>query len=463
MKKLLMCTFCLFLLGFSWILVWGMSNLRIEAEAQSNYINIAKLNIYHREYITAVAPLQRAIAINHSRKSEAVELLLETYINLGYIQEYYRLLRSVLHNPLVEEGVLMRAAQREFSNRNYADGLAILREGLTVTERSSNEMKALFEQYRYTWFFLNDVVYDYLSVFYNGWLQAKRDGYWGLLDTRGRIIIPHMYEKISTAEAYLLVKKDGEIFFINDENQRRLLVIEPGVSDFANIMQSITAFEINGRWRITAIDGDQDSRNIDLGQIFLNFGTFEYDFVGAFSNDRIAVGRNGQYGLLDINANFILEMIYDGIITDDLGRSFAQNAVFVRLDNHVYMVYDGIRRNITFEDAHPFSDNGLAAVMNNGLWGFVNTEGRLIIDYSFNNARSFHSCQISSHNGLAPVQHGVFWGYIDEALTGGRPVVEGPFLEARPFYNGVAPVRIQDGWRLIKLYNAERGRMINVN
>ena len=50
----------------------------------------------------------------------------------------------------------------------------------------------------------------------------------------------------------------------------------------------------------------------------------------------------------------------------------------------------------------------MAAVLKDGLYGFINTTGTIIIPPGFYNARSFTE-------GLAPVANAKgFWGYIDD-------------------------------------------------
>jgi hypothetical protein len=60
-----------------------------------------------------------------------------------------------------------------------------------------------------------------------------------------------------------------------------------------------------------------------------------------------------------------------------------------------------------FEDALPFS-NGLAAVKNNGVWGYINTEGEYVIDPAFEEAGSFVG-------SLAAVKSNGVWCVIDKS------------------------------------------------
>ena len=85
-----------------------------------------------------------------------------------------------------------------------------------------------------------------------------------------------------------------------------------------------------------------------------------------------------------------------------------------------------------FEKAYPFTD-GLAAVQKHGVWGFIDTKGRVVIEPRFVMVGLFS-------DGLARVRDKRFtdpWGYIDKT---GKVVIEPQFDAAADFRNGVARV-----------------------
>lgn len=86
----------------------------------------------------------------------------------------------------------------------------------------------------------------------------------------------------------------------------------------------------------------------------------------------------------------------------------------------------------TFEKAYPFTD-GLAAVQKQGAWGYIDTKGRVIIEPQFVSVGLFSE-------GLATFQdkrHPNKEGYIDKI---GKVVIEPQFDTAEAFCNGVARV-----------------------
>ncbi len=77
----------------------------------------------------------------------------------------------------------------------------------------------------------------------------------------------------------------------------------------------------------------------------------------------------------------------------------------------------------------------MAAVCNNGKWGYVDTLGNELITPRYCDADYF------SNNGLAAVQLNGKWGFIDKAGTEVIPFV---YDDAEQFVNGLAEVWRED-------------------
>lgn len=87
----------------------------------------------------------------------------------------------------------------------------------------------------------------------------------------------------------------------------------------------------------------------------------------------------------------------------------------------------------TFEEAHDFSDGGLAAVRRGSLWGYIDSAGTLVIDYAWEAAGPFSE-------GLAAVKKDGKWGYIDKT---GREVISCRYASAGAFRDGAAKVTVE--------------------
>jgi len=75
----------------------------------------------------------------------------------------------------------------------------------------------------------------------------------------------------------------------------------------------------------------------------------------------------------------------------------------------------------TYDDAYEYSE-GLAAVKNEGKWGFINTKGRLVIPFEYEQGGSFKG-------GVVSVSKDGFYGVID---TLGQIVLDFEFPKIRP-------------------------------
>ena len=98
---------------------------------------------------------------------------------------------------------------------------------------------------------------------------------------------------------------------------------------------------------------------------------------------------------------------------------------------------DGYYIDLKFDDAEPFY-NGIAAVLKNGKYGFINTSGNFVIEPNYDSVKYYNE-------GLIPVSTGGLWYYIDM----NQKQILGPFEEAESFSEGCACVK-QDGlWGII--------------
>ncbi len=96
-----------------------------------------------------------------------------------------------------------------------------------------------------------------------------------------------------------------------------------------------------------------------------------------------------------------------------------------------------------YEDVKSFYIN-LAAVKLNGKWGFINKKGEKVIDFKYDDAFSF--TPLSSIENTAAVKLGKKWGFIDEE---GKTKINFKYDEAYPFLEGRALVKKSNKWYAI--------------
>jgi hypothetical protein len=76
-----------------------------------------------------------------------------------------------------------------------------------------------------------------------------------------------------------------------------------------------------------------------------------------------------------------------------------------------------------------------------GKWGFIDINGNQVIDYKYDDAKSFS-------DGLAAVCLGDRWEYIDDK---GSVIIDISMDDAEPFHKGIAQVDMTEGASLIIL------------
>ena len=93
-----------------------------------------------------------------------------------------------------------------------------------------------------------------------------------------------------------------------------------------------------------------------------------------------------------------------------------------------------------FENFGDFSE-GLRSVKQGGRWGYINKEGKILIDPQFDNVYDFSE-------GVALVQKDGKWGLINKV---GKILVDVQFDEAYTFIEGMALVKKDNTWSYINL------------
>ncbi|MCL2166791.1 MAG: WG repeat-containing protein [Clostridiales bacterium] len=429
-KRIMIGAVCLALLLISWVIAVTSKSA---AEKQIELMEQAAALVDDGIYVRAVPLLEEAAGYSATYTMAAEEALKKAYLALidtrGYKRKYMDLLDLQMKRDDACPEVFAEAANYYLETSKIPEALAILKTGIEKT--GSECLIALYENNRYA-FEMTRTSYDNVTAIYGSTVQVRQDGLWGLAGADGILLIPCEYEKISTYSVdRAIVKKDNEIYAVNIDNNRIAMLHEP-VADFGNFAGDRIPLLIDGGWRRAT------------GEFIIGATSFEQ--LGMYSGGYAAAKIDGKWGVVDSALGWIVPAEYDLIIQDELGRCYAQGAVFAQIRDTVYLFVDGLQVGGIYEDAKPFSNEGYAAVKKNGKWGFIDTDGTAVIGFEFDEALSF-----GQH--LAAVKQGEYWGYVG---IGGNIVIEPIFLEAKSFSNGSAPVLTERGWQFITLLEYKR-------
>ena len=422
---------CLALLLTSWIIA---INSKSAAEKQNELVEKAAELIDDGIYVLAVPLLEEAAGYNTALTGEVEEALKKAYLALintaGYNMKYTGLLETQMDRAKAGPAVFAEAANYYLSIAKIPEALEILRTGIEKT--GDITLVDLYEQNRYE-YSINRTAYEYMTAIYDSAVQVRRAGLWGLAGSGGDLLLPCEYEKISTFSVdRAIVKKDGEIYAVNIDNNR-IAKLNDYAEDFGNLAYDRIPLLIDGSWRRATGD--------------FSVGTASFEQSGMYSEGFAAAKTDGKWGVVDTAFEWLIPPEYDGIIQDELGRCCARYAVFAKKNNKVFLFIKGRQIGDVFDDARPFSPHGYAAVKRSGKWGFIDIDGVVVVDFTFDDALSF-----GQH--LAAVKQGEFWGYIG---LSGSIVIDPVFFEAKSFSGGSAPVLTERGWQIITLLEYKRG------
>lgn len=232
----------------------------------------------------------------------------------------------------------------------------------------------------------------------NGYILAlDTDNFWSVLDAKGK--------SITTGYTYIgRLNSDGAGLFINDIDTRFMEsdLVPRCRYDFSFIDSTIYDADSN----LIGVLTDEGWFYVDaLGERLE--GTFE--LASSFSDGVAVVMDNGQWYEIDTDGS--TELIKDvEDIKLDLALNFINDGIVIAKIDGEYCICDN-----SFEPISDFSANNIdlyidsyIAFESDGLWGFVDTEGDIVIEPKYTNAMSFS-------NGLAAVcNEDGYWGFIDE-------------------------------------------------
>ena len=436
---------------------WGMlatMGTRLTAE-QEQILARAQYYISRSDYGRAIPALHEALALSPGNDPNILYQIAAVHSAAGNYGQHRAVIQILIDERILPSGVslaelYLKALYFDRDNRNMRDVIALARQGAEVT--GDRRLIDYYEEYRYA-IVPRRGLYQEAGVIFGGTAPVKQNDLWGFVNARGATMMNPQFDLATRFVGnYAVVQTGNYLRIINRGGARQAHVL-----DNAFWARSIAQF--NGTNFAIAIYGDSEytfaSRsNLDI--IIPTTDTFR--FIGLPTDGIRALQReDGVWRITDNSdrtPNITSDFIYDSIAVDELGRAAVGGRLFIKTNGQYHMIdYAGSIIGESFDEAHPFFEaGGLAAVRRGELWGFVNINGELVIDFIFDNARS-------SSFGLAPVNIDGLWGYITvedypEHLREsffGRIVIEAQFADAKQFVNGVAPVMNESGWIYIAL------------
>ena len=281
----------------------------------------------------------------------------------------------------------------------------------------------------------------------------------GLLNFPYKIILPAEYDEIipqADKRTFFIVKKGKNCQFYYPQTNKFSNSFQMANSTNLNLDNGLCYLPDKEVFFVTAggvpcvmkTDGTQYmldkyySKGIDLNYDGVTFipckQNGKYGFIDAYANivipfiydeanlmDNIAIVKyKGKYGLINEAGNELIPCAYDKLETDKVafmkgtkegkvvlfneGGYLMDQLMILEKDNKYGFANEAEKVIIAceYESAINF-DIGTAAVKKGGKWGYILPTGHKLIDFQFEDAKSFQ------HYGLAAVKSNGKWGFID--------------------------------------------------
>ncbi len=280
--------------------------------------------------------------------------------------------------------------------------------------------------------------YEYIGKFQDGYAIVstqslwQNEKYWGIIDTNGEAIIYPRYEACHNfSEGLAAVRCNGKWGF-SDTNGDEVIppLFYQVVQDFENGYAMVrtcyegSLFYINKQGRLVIKKSEMD---ILLSEI--------YETYRDFSEGLAAVKLNGKWGFINAEGVEVIVPQYAEVVQDfcdglaivkkeiwgqGIRINLQGNVVVKNNDNYIEVpsIYDEYR---------DFSE-GLAAVKLNGKWGFINTQGMVIVSPQYDYVDNFNE-----EYALVCVRK--LWGIINKD---GTPLVPTKYAQISNIVNGAA-------------------------
>lgn len=228
-------------------------------------------------------------------------------------------------------------------------------------------------------------------------LSASRNGFWGVVDVKGNILIPLKYEEayvLSKSQDIIRVKRNNEYQFFNREGK-----------EISNFSLASSNFSYGLAW---AIKNNKRGFIDKTGKIVI---PFEYDGVYNFSDGLAWVSKNGQKSFINKSGKVVIPLQNEDSdsFSDGFARVFREGKYCSFIDTS-----GKIALNLPFDYALSFSE-GLAWVKKDNKWGCVDKTGKIVIPIQFDDTEGGMFYYFSER--LAWVRLNGKWGIIKNPLS----------------------------------------------
>ena len=438
-KKIVVILVLVLILLIGWVLALKAVTHMDEIKKQDQLIARAD-NFMGRElYVRAIPLYEEASKIKTTNeRSFAVETRLMTaYYLHGDYAKYAKIVEKRAENNTATVEDYKNAFNYYVETFSMSKAFALIHKGIDQT--GDEELKNLYEQYRYT-YKIRSTKFAYIAPTADNKAMPAFDGEkWGYISSDGGILVPAIYDEATafTSDGIAAVAKDGKYYAINIAGDKYGVDDNPNTKRIEGLAYSFASYFQAKK------DGKYGIFDYDYNQILTDL---QFDVVTRSSHGVLVACKDDQWGIYSLTEGTLLLGGIEDVAINSYGSVFRDNRGMVKINGRWHLVNTAGQDIITetFLDAKaPESEGYIAVADDAGRWGFINDQGELVIDYQYIDAYSF-----SDH--VAAVQlYNDNWAYISAK---GVPISEEQFEMAAPFHGGVGQVYENGVARLI-LFN----------
>lgn len=425
------------------ILTWytSVSSIITAPFRYNGYLKNAKKYEKEERYQYAIEEYEKAIAYKPDNK-ELYEKEVEDYKKLKDTDSMLARCDYIISNFKDNEKAYLIKMDYYKTEESLSD-LAETVKAAHAEHPDNKDISKIYKEIKGD-FYEEYATYTYIARFRaKGALIENEDGLYGIVNPDGSVQVQPKYDfltlysnKEKAKENLASVKNNNELYYMDSKGYKAL--VNSDKYDFlGEISENVMVVGKKDKYGFAY--WNEDERRFDKKT------DLKWDAATVMFNGVAAVCKDGKWAIIGSDYKEITKYNYSDVKVDDYGLCSVNNLIFVK-EGEKYKLLDTDGEEITkaiFDDAKPFVGGEYAAVCQKGKWGFVNSEGDIVIKCEYDGADSFSSL-------YAPVMKDGKWGYIDKK---NQLIYDYQFDEAKQFNeNAIAPVFINGVWKLIHAY-----------
>jgi hypothetical protein len=223
-------------------------------------------------------------------------------------------------------------------------------------------------------------IYEYGGLFSNGYVGVGLDGKAGVINKNGDTVIDFIYDRTSCIfvnNRNIIIAAKGDKQGLIDITGEEIIGFDYNGIRYESEDVTSWIVQLNNKWGVINTSGE----------VILSPEYNDIIRLGD-SDDFWAVQIDGSWGIINRDGTYkhepVLRMGEYYQVIDNNRIPVGINQKWGFIDSEGDMIIEP-----RFEDTLGFS-NGLAAVEVDGKWGFINTEGEVIIEPQFGGVRNFN-------------------------------------------------------------------------